>query len=118
MIEVVPIIDSSKGDEILKESPINPTPSWADIIRGNRTHGNGIMLEYIKPGMEVEITDDEWEEGAKIWRFPAVAKIINLGRRMLRFSNGQLLTGRSVFPESLNCSQDCISLNFTQMSKE
>lgn len=63
--------------EIVKEKLIAPTLSWADITTGNCSYGNGMSLEYFKSRMEVKITDDEWEEGAKLWKFAAVAKIIN-----------------------------------------
>lgn len=42
------------------------TTPWLDIVRGNRFYGNGLSLEYIPPGEEVIITDEEWDEGEKI----------------------------------------------------
>lgn len=62
-----------------KAPTANPEPvakQWANIIQGNRTFGNGLNLEYTQPGIEVEISAEEWSEGGKLWKFPLVGKVL------------------------------------------
>lgn len=76
------VVESSKRPEPmndLKEKAAKPpappaalTTPWADIVKGNRSVGNGMNLEYISNNGEAVISNDEWEEGANLWRHPLV----------------------------------------------
>lgn len=75
--------ETEKGEQLVKPDeqiakkadPI--AKPWAEIIRGNRAFANGMTLAYIQLGEEMLITEEEWEEGAKLWHFPTVAKVLH-----------------------------------------
>lgn len=68
-VELKKVVEDKKEEQVQK--------AWADVVRGNRIAGNGLELEYVRSGEEVEITEDEWNEGEKIWRYPVVGKVVN-----------------------------------------
>lgn len=63
-----------KGLEVADKNPRQTTPTWSEIVMGNRSFGNGLNLEFIPSGEEVVFSDKEWEEGAKVWSYPLAGK--------------------------------------------
>lgn len=60
----------------VSKGTINPK-SWTDVLKGNQSIGEPISLEYIQPTEEIQISEDEWVEGAQIWKFPVVFMVAN-----------------------------------------
>lgn len=77
-IEVVST-ESGKNDEAkIGGDAVEQNPkSWSEIVKGNRTGGKGLNLDFIPVEGVVKITPEEWEEGASLWRYPVIAKIEN-----------------------------------------
>lgn len=84
--ELVDLVDSAPAAPVAgsdsKEIPPSNEPggnpkTWSEVLAGNRTSEKALCLEYIQPSSVVKITDDEWEEGARIWQFPILVTISN-----------------------------------------
>lgn len=53
--------------------------SWSDVVSGNASYGNSISVEYIQLDSDVvHITDEEWVEGAQIWKFPVLVQVVSI----------------------------------------
>lgn len=50
--------------------------SYSDMVRNNRT-GDGMSLNYVRPGKEVVITEEAWNEGAKLWKHTLMGVVVS-----------------------------------------
>lgn len=55
--------------------PASLTTPWAEIVKGNRAIGNGLQLEFVYNTGEAIISDEEWEEGAQLWKHPLICEV-------------------------------------------
>lgn len=60
-----------KQDEPLKAK------SWAAVVK-DADPDMPMELEFIKPGMTVEFTKEEWEEGNSIWKHVVVGSVVSI----------------------------------------
>lgn len=53
--------------------------TWMDVVKGNRALGSGLSLEFVPPTNvdSVKISQEEWDEGATLWKFPVVGMVVN-----------------------------------------
>lgn len=50
--------------------------SYSEAVRSNRI-GEGLLLKVVEPGQEVVISDDDWNNGAKMWNFTLLGKVVS-----------------------------------------
>lgn len=72
---VVPEVEKQLPTELTKVS--GKPKSWTEVVNGNSNYGNAITLEFIQ-NEDVQITEDEWAEGAQIWKFPVIFQVISI----------------------------------------
>lgn len=76
-------VGGGKGaSEVVKESgtevlPATGPKTWSDVVKGNRAIGNGLSLDFFPVEEVVRISEEDWEEGARLWKFPVVGSIVN-----------------------------------------
>lgn len=70
-------IEAAEIGDVKEVSEAKAVKSWTDVVKGNRAAGSGLSLEFIPQDEVVKISDEDWEEGARLWNFPVVARIVN-----------------------------------------
>lgn len=67
------IADSKKAPIADVAASSGNPKSWSDVVSGNHSYERVVNLEYIPPTEAVvKISQEEWDEGAKIWKFPVL----------------------------------------------
>ncbi|GLT27313.1 hypothetical protein SLA2020_023200 [Shorea laevis] len=66
---------------ILPMQKPKPMRSWSSVVQGNRDIRKGWELQYVKPqdpSGAVVITEEEWNEGSKIWQNALVGYVLGI----------------------------------------
>lgn len=60
-----------------KEATKPEGKTWAGIVRDGGANEVSTELEFIKPGMTVEFSEEEWEEGKTIWKHALIGAVVS-----------------------------------------
>lgn len=64
--------------EIAKSSDSGNPKSRTDVVKSNPSFGSPITLEYVESTEVVQFSEEEWDEEARIWKFPTVIIVANI----------------------------------------
>lgn len=79
VVEELSVEEGNLKEVVTDQGNPNPpaTKSYSDIVKGNRAGDAGLALRHVPVGEVVEISEAEWEEGARIWEHTIMSTVVS-----------------------------------------